>query len=411
MKSCAACLVSAVLGGLFAVWLVDGAPLAPAGAQERRAVDPGPRFPGDRRPPDRSGAEEELDSAPASRRGDQPPPDPRPPAAPDEIPLSPEEAVNVAVYERNNRSVVNITTRGSRPDRFFLLDVPMEGSGSGTIIDDAGHVLTNYHVIEGARQVAVTIYDGNTYDATLVGADPIYDVAILRIDVPEESLYPAELGDSSRLKVGMRVFAIGNPFGLERTMTTGIISSLNRSLQVRGNRTIKSIIQIDAAVNPGNSGGPLLDSRGRLIGMNTAIASSTGQNSGVGFAIPVNLVTRVVPQLIRHGRVIRPEIGILKVYETDEGLLISQLAPGGPAEAAGLRGPRIVQTRRGVFVVERVDRSAADLIVAVDGDPVENTDDFLGSIERLKPGDTVQITIVRDGRRTDVPVVLGGDEP
>src|SRR5690606_38519378 len=163
-----------------------------------------------------------------------------------------------------------------------------------------------------------------------------------------------------------RVFAIGNPFGLERTMTTGIISSLNRSLQIRGNRTVKSIIQIDAAVNPGNSGGPLLDTRGRLIGMNTAIPSRNGQSAGVGFAIPSNLITRVAPQLIRHGRVIRPEIGILRVYETDDGLLVARLTPGGPAERAGLRGPQITRSKRGPFVMERVDRSAGDLIIKVD---------------------------------------------
>jgi S1-C subfamily serine protease len=411
MRFIAACLMSAVAGGLFAVWLVDGAPADRLAAQERRVADPGPRIPPQSRPADAPEIIPRRDRTAAAQRAAGPPADPQPEASDWDEELSPEEAVNVAVYEQNNRSVVNITTRGSRPDGFFLLDVPLEGSGSGTIIDRAGHVLTNYHVIEGAHEVAVTLFDGNTCDATFVGADPIYDIAVIRVDAPRESLFPASFGDSNRLKVGLRVFAIGNPFGLERTMTTGIISSLNRSLQVRGNRTIKSIIQIDAAVNPGNSGGPLFDSRGRLIGMTTAIASRTGQNSGVGFAIPVNLVTRVVPQLIKHGRVIRPEIGILKVYETEEGLLVSQLAPGGPAERAGLRGPRIVRSRRGVFMVERVDRTAADLIVAVDGEEVGTTDDFLGYIERLKPGDTVTVTVVRDGRRTEVPVVLGGDEP
>ncbi|HUG89941.1 MAG TPA: trypsin-like peptidase domain-containing protein [Planctomycetaceae bacterium] len=412
MKLFAACLLSAVAGGLFAVWIVDGGPAGRAAAQERRAAGPGPQLvPESRLPAPPEGGPQRGGRGAADSRAAQPPPEPQPADVAEDAPLSPEEAVNIAVYEHNNRSVVNITSRGSRSDGFFLLEIPMEGSGSGTIIDRSGHVLTNYHVIEGAQQVAVTLFDGNTYDASLVGADPIYDLAVLKIDAPRSSLSPASFGDSSQLKVGMRVFAIGNPFGLERTMTTGIVSSLNRSLQVRGNRTIKSIIQIDAAVNPGNSGGPLLDSHGRLIGMNTAIASRTGQNSGVGFAIPVNLVTRVVPQLIKHGRVIRPEIGILKVYETDEGLLISQLAPGGPAERSGLRGPRIVRTRRGVFSVERVDRTAADLIVAVNGQAVGNTDDFLSSIEVLKPGDTVQITIVREGRRVDVPVVLGGDEP
>ena len=175
--------------------------------------------------------------------------------------------------------------------------------------------------------MAVTLHDGKTYDATFVGADPINDIAIIKIDAKKEVLFPIVLGDSNRLRVGMRVYAIGNPFGLERTLTTGIISSLNRSLQIHRNRTIKSIIQIDAAINPGNSGGPLLGSHGKLIGMNTAIASKTGQSSGVGFAIPVNLIARVIPQLIEHGRIFRPELGIEKVSETDKGLRIAQITP------------------------------------------------------------------------------------
>jgi S1-C subfamily serine protease len=194
-------------------------------------------------------------------------------------------------------------------------------------------------------------------------------------------------------------------------MTTGIISSLNRSLQIRGNRTVKSIIQIDAAVNPGNSGGPLLDTRGRLIGMNTAIASRTGQSAGVGFAIPVNLITRVAPQLVKHGRVIRPEIGIQRVYETEKGLLVASLTPGGPAERAGLRGPQLVRSKRGPFVVERVDRSAADLIIEADGEKVTTADDFLGYIESKRIGETVELTVMRGQEKLRVEVTLGGSEP
>jgi S1-C subfamily serine protease len=194
-------------------------------------------------------------------------------------------------------------------------------------------------------------------------------------------------------------------------MTIGVISSLNRSLQIHENRTIKSIIQIDAAINPGNSGGPLLDSHGRLIGINTAIASRTGQSSGVGFAIPVNLITRVVPQLIQHGRVIRPEIGIQRVYETDAGLLIERLKPNGPAEQAGLQGPRIVRQRRGFVILERIDRTAADLIVAVDGQPTKTADEFLSYIEAKKPGDTVEVTVIRNNRKIPISVQLGGDQP
>jgi S1-C subfamily serine protease len=181
-------------------------------------------------------------------------------------------------------------------------------------------------------------------------------------------------------------------------------------LQIRGSRSIKSIIQIDAAVNPGNSGGPLLNSHGQLIGMNTAIATRSGQSSGVGFAIPANLITRVVPQLMQHGRVIRPEIGIQGVTLTEKGLLIRILTPDGPAARAGLRGPRVTKKRRGPIGWETIDFASADLIVAVDGEPTKNADDFLGMIESKRPGDTIELTVVREGRQFNVPVVLGGGE-
>jgi S1-C subfamily serine protease len=330
---------------------------------------------------------------------------------PDLAELTPEERISVMVYEKCNRAVVNINTRGYRATGFFFLEVPAEGAGSGIVLDTKGHVLTNYHVVEDAREIDVTLFDGRSYRAVVVGSDPPTDVAVLRIEAPLESLHPVAMGDSTRLRVGQRVYAIGNPFGLERTLTTGIVSSLNRTLPSRSGRTIKSIIQIDAAINPGNSGGPLLDTRGRLIGMNTAIASRTGQNTGVGFAIPAHVIARVVPQLIEQGRVVRPEVGIVQVYQTERGLLIATLAPGGPAERAGLRGPRVVRERRrqGPFLYEyeTVDRTAADLIVAVDGQPTLTADDFLSAIEAHRPGDTVTITVIREGRRVDVPVTLG----
>ena len=265
---------------------------------------------------------------------------------------TPEEHVNIAVYDIANRSVVNITTKGYQGERFLLLEIPSEGEGSGVVLDRQGHILTNFHVVDKAQQILVTLFDGNAYEAKLIGEDPATDVAVLSIAAPAESLSPVVFGNSADLKVGQRVFAIGNPFGLERTMTTGIISSLNRSLPSRRNgRSIKSIIQIDAAINPGNSGGPLLDSHGRMIGMNAAIASKTGESAGVGFAIPVNTIARVVPQLIAAGRVRRPDAGITRVHETDKGLLIADAGPrrsGGACRSAGAEGRASTEAARAV---------------------------------------------------------------
>jgi S1-C subfamily serine protease len=323
--------------------------------------------------------------------------------------LTPEERVNVAVYENCNRSVVNINTK--IVTERLLFEVPSEGAGSGLVLDRAGHILTNQHVIDEAKEINVTLYDGQTYPAALVGRDPQNDIAVLRIDAPAAVLFPVTLGDSTRLRVGQKVYAIGNPFGLERTLTLGIVSSLNRTLPSRTGRTIKSIIQIDAAINPGNSGGPLLDSQGRLIGLNTAIASKTGQSAGVGFAIPVNTVARVVPQLIERGQVIRPEVGIQRVYQTERGLIIAGLLEGGPAEQAGLRGPRLVKQlrRQGPFVTEssKLDMTTADMIVAVNGQRIKTADDFLSLVEVHPPGAEVEITVVREGRETNVRVRLG----
>jgi len=237
---------------------------------------------------------------------------------------------------------------------------------------------------------------------------------VLKVEAPRNLLHPVEFGTSNDLRVGQRVFAIGNPFGLERTLTTGIISSLNRSLPTRTGRTIKAIIQTDAAINPGNSGGPLVDSGSRLIGMTTAIASRTGQSAGVGFAIPVGTLARIVPQLIQRGRVIRPDAGITRVYQSDAGLLVATLAPDGPAERAGIRGFKVVRERRrqGPFAVEteRVDRSGADLVVAVAGEPVRTADDFLSAVESKNPGDRVLITVRREGHQLDIPVVLAAED-
>jgi S1-C subfamily serine protease len=395
MRTAILCFLSAMLGAAVILVVSDRAPLFPQAQAQVQSRRPAAR---------------PVSAPPAVPAGpilDEPDLDRF--ARADEInaeELTAEEVVNVAVYEKVNKSVVHLTTKGIRADAVFLLDLPTEGAGSGSVLDLDGHILTNYHVVQEARQVNVLFADGKAYDAKFIGADQINDIAVIRVDAPKEILVPVQFADSRRLKVGMRVFALGNPFGLERTLTTGIISSLNRSLPLHANRTIKQIIQIDAAINPGNSGGPLLDTKGRLIGMNTAIASKTGQSSGVGFAIASNTIARIVPQLIANGKVTRPEIGISRVYETERGLLIARLVEGGPAELAGLRGPMVASRRRGPFNVETIDRSAADLIVAMDGQPVLTADDFLGYIESKDPGDQITLTVVRGGRELKVAVEL-----
>ncbi len=332
-------------------------------------------------------------------------PTPRLPAA-DIADISPEEATNIRVYQEVNRSVVNVTTKSVEVDDFFGFGESREGSGSGSIIDRQGRIVTNYHVIEGAQQIVVTLYDGSTHSARLIGSDPNNDLAVLRIEARPEILHPIAWGDSTKLLVGMRVFAIGNPFGLERTLTTGIVSSLNRSLRSENHRLIRGVIQTDAAINPGNSGGPLLNRRGEMVGITTAIISRAGQSSGVGLAIPANTARRVVNELVKYGRIVRPDCGIFSVYELDQGLLIARLAPGGPAQRAGLRGPKEQVVRKGGFIFRGIDRSKADLIVAVDGRAVHSMDDLLSYVESKKAGDQIVLTVEREGRRLEVAVTL-----
>jgi len=389
-----ACLLSAIAGGVIAAWIIlPGATLpgaSPAHAQTSYA------------PP--GAAVNYIPSQPAAAT--------LPAVGPTQ--LTPEELTNIRVYELANRGVVNINTKFESHDRVFGIPVvtPGEGSGSGAVIDRQGHILTNFHVVQDATKIEVTLADGKQREARLIGHDAEHDIAILQIIDPPAEIYPIELGSSDSLRVGQRVYALGNPFGLERTITTGIISALNRTLpsQVQG-RELKSIIQTDAALNPGNSGGPLLDTSGRLIGMNVAIATKSGQNAGLGFAIPINRIARFVPELIAHGKITRPDIGIIAVMETDHGLQIVGTNENGPAAKAGLRGWRIVrqQIRRGPFVqtLQRQDREYADLIVAVDGQPVDSGSALIEAIEVHKPGDRIVLTILREGQQQQITITLG----
>ncbi len=422
------CLASAAVGAALTAWITSGpAPVGESLAAENSAAESemqlaqGPVLPAQRGdspalPPRRTvripePPAEDLPPEISVKSTDRPPLPIARGTLPEED-YTPDERINIAVYENCNRSVVNIDTTVVQSRMIF--ETQSEGSGSGSVIDKQGHILTNYHVIEGAREINVTLFDGKTYDAQLVGHDPPTDVAVIKINAPAEALFPIRFGESNRLKVGQRVFAIGNPFGLDRTLTTGIVSSLNRSIPARTKRAMKSIIQIDAAINPGNSGGPLLNSRGQLIGMNTAIASTTGQNTGVGFAIPSATITRVAPQLIERGHVIRPETGVAAVARTDRGLMIVRIEPGSPAECAGLRPIRITRERKrqGPFVydVESIDRDAADIIMAVDGEAVASTDDFLDLVERKRPGEEVTLRVLRQGRQVDVRLRLIASE-
>jgi S1-C subfamily serine protease len=334
---------------------------------------------------------------------------PAPVPIPEDEFLTAEERVNIAVYDTTHRSVVHIDTRAVQTDSFWGDSTTSEGSGSGSIWDELGHILTNYHVIEGSQQLVVTMHDGNQYEAKKIGADPPNDIAILKVDAPHQSLQPVRIGDSDRLRVGQRVYAFGSPFGLERTMTSGIISSLNRTLPSRNHRTMKAIIQVDAALNRGNSGGPLMSSRGELVGMNTAIASGTGENTGIGFAIPASTIRRIVPQLIATGHVVRPTIGVEAVAEIQQGLLVAKLTAGGPAEKAGLKAVQIVSRRRIYGLEKRLDISSADIIIGAAGKPVRSADDLLSIVEQGRAGDSLELNIVRQGNRLRLTVVLADE--
>lgn len=329
------------------------------------------------------------------------------------VPVSEEEQNTIKIYKNSNKAVVNITsvTGGSAEDIYFNV-MPHEGTGSGSIISPEGYILTNNHVVENARQLQVTLWNGASLPAQVMGTDPSNDLAVIKIDPPAGlQLSTIPLGDSAQLEVGRKVLAIGNPFGLDRTLTQGIVSSVGRTLKTENGRLIKGIIQTDAAINPGNSGGPLLDVCGNMIGINTAIMSKTGQSSGIGFAIPVNIAKRIIPELISHHQVVRPEIGIQMVQPTDQGLRIVKLDSSGPAAQAGLSGAKESYFRNGPFTFRSVDNASADIITNVDGVTIHNVDDLLSAIEEKKPGQVVTLTVLRQGRLLKVPVKLSTTSP
>jgi S1-C subfamily serine protease len=321
--------------------------------------------------------------------------------------LAVDERGQIEIFERVSPSVVNVTNIAVRRDGWTLdlARVP-QGTGTGFIWDATGHVVTNWHVVEGANQVQVTLIDGTELPARLIGAFPDKDIAVLRVDPGAgRAVQAIPLGTSADLKVGQKVYAIGNPFGLDHTMTSGIVSALGREIQAANGRIIDGVIQSDTAINPGNSGGPLLDSAGRLIGMNTAILSQTGAYAGIGFAVPADTVARVVQQLIEHGRVLRPTMGIqlapdqLARRAGVEGVLILEVVPNSGAARAGLRGT--VRTGKQLQL--------GDVITGIEGRPVRRVDDLLNVLERHRPGDTIRLQLLpRAGTQepAEVQVVL-----
>jgi S1-C subfamily serine protease len=323
--------------------------------------------------------------------------------------IASDEQNNIEIYRTLSPGVVNVHSTSYARDFFGYVE-PQEGSGSGSVIDQEGNILTNYHVIEGATKLAVSFGGQKNYAAKLVGGDPDTDLAVIKLlETPKEPLTVLPLGDSDKLEVGQKVLAIGNPFGLDRTLTTGVISGLQRPIRARNNRPIEGAIQTDASINPGNSGGPLLDSHGRMIGINSQILSPSGASAGVGFAVPVNIAKRIVPQLLRSGEVRRPKLGIstrdVEILKNQielpvsEGVVIWQVAPGEAAANAGLRG--LTQTEDG-------DVEIGDIIVGMDNEKIAKNDDLYRILDKHQVGDTVQLQVFRNGRRMSVPVRLSG---
>jgi S1-C subfamily serine protease len=328
-------------------------------------------------------------------------------------PLAADEQAQIELFKRVSPSVVHITTLAAQRDLFSMnvQQVP-RGTGTGFVWDERGHIVTNYHVIAGGTSASVTLSDQTTWPARVVGAFPDRDLAVLRLEATREragaalpALPPIALGTSRDLLVGQRVYAVGNPFGLDQTLTLGVVSALNREIESFNNRTIRGVVQTDAAINPGNSGGPLLDSAGRLIGVNTQIASPSGASAGIGFAIPVDEVNRIVPRLIRDGRFVRPALGVTagppalqRSLNLPRGVALVQVGPGSPAARAGLQPFR--RGNDGAVV-------AGDVITAVDGEAVVDLDDMLMQLERRQPGQSVTLSVWRAGQTRQQAVVLG----
>jgi S1-C subfamily serine protease len=315
------------------------------------------------------------------------------------------EEATIKLFENASQSVCFITTLTARQDYFNrnAEEIP-SGTGSGFLWDKEGHIITNYHVIQGGQRATVTLSNRKTYDAKLVGVAPEKDLAVLKIDVSGADLRPLPLGTSHDLRVGQSTFAIGNPFGLDHTLTTGVISALGREIKSLTGRPIRDVIQTDAAINPGNSGGPLLDSSGRLIGVNTQIYSPSGASAGIGFSIPVDEVNWVVPDLIKYGEVKRPVLGVSILpgqYAEQmqiQGAMIADIIKGGPAEKAGLKA--LSQDNRGNFV-------PGDIIKSVNNITVENHNDLVLALEKLQPGQKVKLVIDRNGDQKNIELALG----
>jgi putative serine protease PepD len=333
-------------------------------------------------------------------------------AAPRDAGLTDEESINVRVYRDVAPAVANVLTKATEYD-FFMDPVPVEGAGSGFVIDSRGYILTNFHVVQEAQSIEVVLGDNSHYPAKFIGADQRNDVALLKIEPKGKTLVALTLGDSSRLQVGQKVLAIGNPFGFQSTLTTGVVSALGRTVQTSQSTFIDEAIQTDAAINRGNSGGPLLDSHGQVIGINSAIYTPSGTTAGIGFAIPVNTAKRIAHDLITEGRVRQAFLGVQTLsvggwlaealdLPVQDGLLIEAVTRSGPAAAAGLHGG----DRQALAGMQRIT-IGGDVIVAIDGQKIANQGDMNLVLNRKRPGDTVKVTVYRGGKKIDVPVKLG----